>query len=251
MKRCPTCNSTFSDDRGNFCPVDGSMLVDVDDPRSTDPSPSDKPTSTQESEPHVELTDTIDGVTLIAPPPVPAPLIMPAQQKAGSGSKTLLYIGTALIGFVIIGVVAGLIISYRLVNSDNTNPTIAKNPDTAVPELTTSATPQSTPTPGPPLEIDGTWTGTFDKASATMSINKKDDNSFTGTITSKEFQIAIAGRYDPNSRKIDFKETKVLKSDDERKLGTNNGRVSGNGRRMRGKGKSTKEYTWSFTKNRS
>lgn len=251
MKRCPTCNNTFSGDSGNFCPTDGSVLVDLSDPRSTDPSPSDKPASTQEGEPHIELTDTIDGVTLLAQPPVSAPGIMPVQKKAGSGKKLLIYIGTALIGFVIIGIVAGIIISYELTDSDNKNRAITKNPDTVVPELTTSATPRSTPTPEPPSDIDGTWTGTFDKASSTMIISKKDEKSFTGMITSKEFQIAIAGRYDSDSRKIDFKETKVLRSDDDRKLGTNNGRVSGNGRRMSGKGKSTKEYTWSFTKNRS
>lgn len=154
---------------------------------------------------------------------------------------------------VLLSVIAGLAIAYQRIFSENKDTVSTRQRDIkgsngSTPTPTPRATPSATPTPEPQLEIGGTWTGKFDASSSTMIINESEDNSFTGTITGSDFQIAIAGKVDPSTRKIDFKETKVLRYKGDWKLGTNWGTVSADGRKMSGNGKSVGSYKWSFSK---
>lgn len=247
----------------SFCLDDGSMLLLVaPDSYSTTPSHRDEPTSPQPWKP-----DTSSAQTLWSPPPRPStgdqtyvyggPTGAQGQYGAApssGGNNIWLIVGAAVI-VVLLLLGAGLVAAFMLMGSKNKETSLTKPEDTKssgrssptpTPRATPTATP--TPTPTPQLEIGGTWTGSFDNSSSTMEINSNGDNTFTGTITGSDFQIAIAGKVDPSTRKIDFKETKVLRYKGSWKLGTNWGTVSADGRKMNGDGKSVGTYKWSFSK---
>jgi hypothetical protein len=199
---------------------------------------------------------------LWAAPPRPAtgeqtsvygsPFTQGQQVTGGGNGKIWLIVGAAAV-LLFLTIIAGMAIAYQQIVSRNnetasTRQRDTKNSNGSTPSATPRATPSATPTPEPQLEIDGTWTGSFDTSSSTMIINENGDNSFTGTITGSDFQIAIAGKVDPYTRKIDFKETKVLRYKGNWRLGTNWGTVSADGMKMSGDGKSVAAYKWSFSK---
>ena len=84
MKRCPTCNQTFSDEWLTFCTSDGSPLV-VDDPIPpvTLVMPTARPTS-EISQPPVTSTRAPVQPAAWQPPPPPAIPIRPSQNLAVS-----------------------------------------------------------------------------------------------------------------------------------------------------------------------
>lgn len=257
VKSCPTCNRTYSDDSLSFCLVDGAALSDVYDPYATSPASGGRVAPGQGWEPRADSEATVQiQQSSVTVPAQRFNYFPPAPQQTGNRNSAAIWIvvGAAVLLFFL-GIVAVVAIGLVGYISTNKNREVAtqrnsqnKNSTNSTPAPTPKATPESTPTIEPQLELSGTWAGEFDNADSTLSISQSADNSFTGTISSKTFEVAIAGQVEPESRKIDFKETKVLRYDGNWRLGTNSGTVTADGRKMSGKGKSVATYTWSFNK---
>src|SRR5260370_8243342 len=81
MKRCPSCNQTFSDEWLSFCTNDGTALVEAGgsppDVRPTADIPPSRPTASAAEQPTLDMSNSYP------PPPVqytpPAP-VQPALQ---------------------------------------------------------------------------------------------------------------------------------------------------------------------------
>lgn len=82
MKRCPTCNSTYTNDTLRFCLQDGTALVDVDDaPYSSDPqrpSTGEETLQVSGASPSTELTGARAAETNETPA---APLTAVAERR--------------------------------------------------------------------------------------------------------------------------------------------------------------------------
>ena len=127
MKKCPTCNRTFTDDALSFCLEDGSALLSVE--AGTAP-PSYDPGATMQYIPGRETNPP--------PPPVYSPLPMPGQQvqpqswtplPPGGGmpgqappkkSKALFWI-LGIIGLVVVVGIVGVVLAIVLVGSSDSN----------------------------------------------------------------------------------------------------------------------------------
>src|SRR5918911_1997037 len=95
MKRCPTCNRTYTDESLNFCLADGAFLTAPEDPQPTVASPAPRDTeSPTEILPMEQLPVNIDTV--------PSPT-NPIQEKIVRKRNFLpwLIVGALAVAFVI------------------------------------------------------------------------------------------------------------------------------------------------------
>jgi hypothetical protein len=159
----------------------------------------------------------------------------------------------AIVGVILI-VVAGVWMINRdssagKQTSDTGNPGEAapKSSASQTPERKTSSVPEPTVPPRPKLEMSGTWVGTFDEYPSHLIITENDGNSFTGTLSGKTFEIIVQGEFNPDTRAINFRETRVIR-DKSWVLGTNAGTMSPDGRKITGKGKASGSYSWTFSR---
>jgi hypothetical protein len=105
-------------------------------------------------------------------------------------------------------------------------------------------------------DLIGTWTGTWGYGGGlcTIDIHRIDGTVFYGTLKKDEAVISLEGYIDPETRRVSFKETKVLKVNaamGKWSLGINSGTFSPDGRSLTGTG--TDEwgtYGWGATKSR-
>src|SRR6266542_2139394 len=105
------------------------------------------------------------------------------------------------------------------------------------------------------LDLKGTWTGTYGPLGqpATLIIKHDNGTTFDGTLKQGEVTVYFSGTFDPKSRELLIKESKVL-SGDGWSLGEEAGKLSADGTQMSGTGKDAVggqlgiSYQWSFSK---
>jgi cytoskeletal protein RodZ len=140
MKKCPSCNRTYTDDALSFCLEDGSPLLSVGSSSSSDQTPSFDPNATLQYNPARDTNPPPPQVynpNQTPPPqysPMPTPSWSPppgpAQPKK---SKAVYWILGSVAALVIVGIV-GIVLLVVLVgsntnanNSNNSNNSNAKN----------------------------------------------------------------------------------------------------------------------------
>jgi hypothetical protein len=104
-------------------------------------------------------------------------------------------------------------------------------------------------------DLKGTWTGTYGPLGlpATLIIKHDNGTTFDGTLKQGEVTVYFSGTYDPKSRELLIKESKVL-SGDGWSLGEEAGKLSADGTQMSGTGKDAVggqfgiSYQWAFSK---
>ncbi|HEY0323946.1 MAG TPA: hypothetical protein VGC66_23565 [Pyrinomonadaceae bacterium] len=115
---------------------------------------------------------------------------------------------------------------------------------------TTSANANSSNTattaPSSYIDLVGKWEGQSGGHPTTLSINSHMGESFSGTETVGEYQIAVAGVVDLKTRQITIRETNVVKGKSDYPLGAGTGVIATNGRQMSGEWKA-KGSTSSFS----
>ena len=167
MKRCPSCNRTYTDLALNFCLEDGSPLIVDVAPRSSGPanrSPVRRPTS---EPPPTEIYRP--DSPLRQAPHWRQPLQIPAQQK--SGVVWWVLGGIAVAGIIGIGLVIMLLALSKMGANENTS---NENNNSRIVNRNSSANTNSTPynnnqnaTPTPPSALTDDFstekwrTGTF------------------------------------------------------------------------------------------
>ena len=102
-------------------------------------------------------------------------------------------------------------------------------------------------------DLVGVWTGTWGHGEkCTIEIHRFDGLNFRGTLRQDGAVISLEGTLDREARKLNFKETKVVRLGprmDKWSLGINSGRISPDGRSLTGLGLDEwGDYDWSATK---
>jgi len=195
------------------------------------------------------------------------------RQKAKSGNaKWFIGGAAALVVFALLFVGLGIAIKYGADRitwpvSNNSNKPVSHNTSgstndqrPSAEKTDTSAVPSDTETPileGTGSDLRGTWTGTyghFDQP-ARLIIKNQQDNKFDGVLEQGEIKVAFNGTFDPRSGKLTMKQTSVINDPDNTwLLGTDSGKVSGDGKQMSGTGQDAVSgqlgltYGWSFTR---
>jgi hypothetical protein len=103
-----------------------------------------------------------------------------------------------------------------------------------------NANSSNTATSGAPsgyIDLVGKWEGQSGGHPSTLFINNHMGESFSGTETVGEFQIAIAGVVDLKTREITIRETNLIKGQGNYPLGAGTGTIAPNGRQMSGEWK--------------
>jgi hypothetical protein len=269
MKSCPACHRTY-DETLTFCLIDGSILSAPYDRQATQDNPALRETDPSATavwppnEQQVGAAEAPPSYPTIASPMPPAfasetRLAQPVKRR-----NAMLWIALGVMAFLAAGVVlvVALIWSTRKAavttgpsainrNVSNSNATTNDRSSGALPS---PSRPEATPSPAPQLNIVGTWTGKYTVDPGTLIISNQDGDSFSGTLNSGGYLIAVSGRVNPETRQIVFTENRILKKDTSKytswTMGTNTGSVSSDGQSMSGKGKAKGQagYSWSFTK---
>lgn len=141
MKKCPSCNRTYTDDALSFCLEDGSPLLSVGDTSGTgNPSPSFDPNATLQYNP---ARDTNPPPTQVfgggqpppgMTPPVQTPSWSPTPPVGGMAgqakkkSKAIYWILGSVAALVVVGIIAivGIVVLVANTNT-NSNNTANKN----------------------------------------------------------------------------------------------------------------------------
>ena len=104
-------------------------------------------------------------------------------------------------------------------------------------------------------DLKGEWVGTFGPLGlpATLTVEESAGGILTGILTQGSVKVAFTGSFDPATRRVTIKETRVLSGGDW-SLGENSGSLSSDGRTMSGTGGDALgrqlgvNYQWSFTR---
>lgn len=160
MKRCPTCNRTYTDDALSFCLDDGAPLLSVggDAPQPFDPNatlayPTPRETSPQPPQPYQPAPSNQS----FQPPPqspggwAPGPTAAPYPQAARKRSALPWILGGAALLLVLgIGFVVLVAILASMGSNSNTRKTTTTNTSRTT---TTNTRASSTPSTGPTLVV--------------------------------------------------------------------------------------------------
>ena len=258
MKTCPTCHRTYADETISFCLEDGAVLSAPYAAPPTQPYPPSRITEPPATQVMPPVPQT--PATIVAPPPVVTHDDRQPYQPEPVRKRWPLIAG-AVILVAIVGVILVVVAGVWMVNRDssagkqtsdtgNSREAAPKSSASQTPERKTSRVPEPTVQPPPPpsqLEMSGTWVGTFDEYPSRLVITENDGNSFTGTLSGKTFEIIVQGELNPDTRAINFRETRVIR-DKSWVLGANAGTMSPDGRKITGKGKASGSYTWMFSR---
>ena len=270
MKSCPTCHRTYADETLTFCLIDGSILSAPYDQQATQNSPATRqtdPPATEVWPPNAQRAGSAE-----APPSYPTlassmPPTFASETRLARPVKrrnAMLWIALGVMAFLAAGVVLAVALIWSKRNAAvttgqsainrNVSSSNAITNDRSSSALPSPSRPEATPSPTPQLNVAGTWTGKYTTDPGTLTISNQEGNSFSGTLNSGGYLIAITGRADPETRQIVFTETKILKKETYKyaswTMGTNTGLVSSDGQSMSGRGKAKGQagYSWSFTK---
>jgi hypothetical protein len=128
MKRCPSCNRSYTDASLNFCLEDGTPLVN--DPPTGDPNTRPYPSTRDTSEPPpTEIYRPDPPVMSATPVPTPQPppqqqwTPMPAAQPKKSNAVWWVLGGVAALGVIGIGLIVMIVAlaSMSAANANNSN----------------------------------------------------------------------------------------------------------------------------------
>ena len=132
MKRCPTCNKTFTDQNLSFCIEDGTPLLTVgdtaDETTVVSPSPS-KNSSSAETEPYVPR----DWQRDYQPPGSFEP---PGQKRRRVWPWVVAIVGALLVGIVGLGIALALLVPKMVRSRANAN---TANPPPRLEQLNSNA----------------------------------------------------------------------------------------------------------------
>lgn len=181
MKRCPTCNKTFTDTNLSFCIDDGTPLVPIADDEATVVSPS---AGSQANEPPAYKPR--DWQTLPYEPPS---YTDPA--KGAKKSKTWPWIvgllAVVVIGFVGLGIASALIIPKLVRTRANSNyNTNVRRTEGSTPNLNSNV-----PTPQPSIQSGNENTNTPTDESL-ADIPPTDENKVLADLTQLEHEWTAA-----------------------------------------------------------
>jgi hypothetical protein len=98
------------------------------------------------------------------------------------------------------------------------------------------------------IDLVGKWEGQSGGQPSTLVITNHMGETFSGTKTVGEYQIAVAGVVDLKTREIIIRETDVKKGPSGYSLGLGRGVIAPNGRAMSGEWKAKGTSTFSFSK---
>ncbi|HKS28900.1 MAG TPA: hypothetical protein VJS44_13830 [Pyrinomonadaceae bacterium] len=98
------------------------------------------------------------------------------------------------------------------------------------------------------IDLVGKWEGQAGGKPCTLTITTHMGETFSGTMTSGENVINVAGIVDLKTREIIIRETDVKKGPGGYSLGVGRGVIAANGRQMSGEWKAKGTSTFSFTK---
>jgi hypothetical protein len=99
------------------------------------------------------------------------------------------------------------------------------------------------------IDLVGKWEGQSAGQPSTLFITGHMGDTFSGTKTVGETQVAIAGVVDLKTREITIRETNVIKGQGTYPLGAGTGRIAPNGRQMSGEWKAKgSASSFSFSK---
>jgi hypothetical protein len=99
------------------------------------------------------------------------------------------------------------------------------------------------------IDLVGKWEGQSGGQPSTLFINNHMGDTFSGTKTVGDFQVAIAGVVDLKTRQITIRETNLIKGQGNYPLGLGSGVIAPNGRQMSGEWKAKgSASTFSFSK---
>ena len=109
--------------------------------------------------------------------------------------------------------------------------------------------------PPGPLKLGGEWEGGYGPLGTRTSLAIKEGagGEFTGVLTQGAVRVAFTGSVNASTRRVTFKETRVLSGGDWN-LGENTGTLSGDGKTMTGTGTDAMSaqlgltYSWSFSR---
>jgi hypothetical protein len=135
MKRCPSCNRTYTDISLNFCLEDGTPLISgvvpVYDPHATvrdqTPRPTVEPPATEIYRPKPLLNQAPEMIQPRQPPPQwGAPMPQPQPQKK-SGTVWWVVGGIAVVGILGIGLFIMILVLARIGENNNANTRVVNN----------------------------------------------------------------------------------------------------------------------------
>lgn len=140
MKRCPSCNRTYTDLALNFCLEDGTPLLS-DAARATDraaPRNTSEPPPTEIYRPEAPLLNQVPGMTQPRPAPHWSP--PPALQVKKSNAVWWVLGGIAVVGIIAIGMI---IMILALANIDTNQNNSNANTNTVVSDRNSNTTSNS------------------------------------------------------------------------------------------------------------
>jgi TonB family protein len=168
MKRCPTCNRTYTDESLIYCLADGAFLSAPNDPQLTVASP--KLRSTEATE--IIQTEQLPGHIVTEPPPV----IVPSTRKQN------------LLPWLITGMLAIAFIVYLALPKGSTpNNSNSLSASSSNQVITTNVSSSVSPTPIPTYSTPATQGG--------LESNKRNNTIDTDTINANKSE---AGRIEPS-----------------------------------------------------
>jgi TonB family protein len=156
IKRCPTCNRTYSDESISFCLADGALLsAPYDTPREEPPPTEVLPSPPAPVPPTLPPKQTVPTMTGLGEAGV-SPFEVDAPQPKRSQSSPLI---VAAIAFVIVGAIVIGIFGVRRVLNRQTEPAAASSPEVlannAPSPISTSENPSSISMPTPSTRPTG------------------------------------------------------------------------------------------------
>ena len=243
MKRCPSCNQSFSDDTLSFCLNDGAPLLSVSEPRR------DSAQTTEVYRPSQPGNDPY------APTPgwSPGPSGESPQRSSALPWVIGSIVAVVLLGIGVVVIAAVIMIMLKASNTNNSNNSnyAADNQNRNYNANSSNENAGQQSTPAKTLDVAGIWNGSSDGSPATLVIRRSEDNSYEGVETAGEFkdEMLVKVEVSPATRRIIIKEVRKLKGDNW-SMGTNEGTISSDGRSMSGMAKDAKgkSYAWSFTR---
>ena len=129
MKRCPSCNRTYTDLSLNFCLEDGTPLAsDAPDPNATIRYPSARDTSEPPPTEIYRPAPPVVARPTSPPPPPPPPQYSPTPAPPRKKSNAVWWILGGLAAFLVIGVgLVVMVIALASLGADNNNSNLNAN----------------------------------------------------------------------------------------------------------------------------
>ena len=182
------------------------------------------------------------------------------RSAAPQKSSWLRWTAIAVLGIVIMSIGGITYLRHRLTaipleSSNRSKPSQVGADQTNSPENTATTTGENASRGTNSDSLLGTWTGTYGvmNSPASLTVQEHKGSTWSGLLEQGGVRVAFNGNVDESSRKITFKETRVLTGSGW-SLGENSGELSADRRTMSGTGQDATgaqlgmSYQWSFSR---